>query len=152
MAFVFNNTILFERNYQYDLMLSSFLHNNTDAVGYRNVFNSTDYELLAGVSTYFENDSNWEMSIYVNDALKLNQTGFSKSGYWTIELNKMISLKPADKFEVMFKITGNNAGVPISESEECSGQYYTDNVSFISFDGKTWADLAISNRIRMEIK
>ena len=142
MAFVFNNTILFERNYQYDLLLSSFLHNNTDAVWYRNVFNATDYELLAGVSTYFENDSNWEMSIYVNDTLKLNQTGFSKSGYWTIELNKMISLKPADKFEVMFKITGNNAGVPISKSEECSGQYYTDNVSFISFDGKTWADLS----------
>ena len=142
MAFVFNNTILFERNYQYDLLLSSFLHNNTNAVWYRNVFNATDYELLAGVSTYFENDSNWEMSIYVNDTLKLNQTGFSKSGYWTIELNKMISLKPADKFEVMFKITGNNAGVPISKSEECSGQYYTDNVSFISFDGKTWADLS----------
>ena len=142
IAFVFNNSIRFERNYQYDLGFTDFLHNNTDAVWYRNVFNATDYELLAGVSTYFEKDSSWEMSIYVNDALKLNQTGFSKSGYWTIELSRMISLKPADKFEVMFKINGNDAGAPISNSDFFPEQYYTDNVSFISFDGKTWIDLS----------
>ena len=141
-AFVFNNSIRFERNYQYDLGFTDFLHNNTDAVWYRNIFNAEDNELLAGVSTYFEKDSSWELSININDDLKLTQTGFSKSGYWTIELNRMVSLKPGDKFEVMFKIIGNDAGAPISNNYLFPEQYYTNNVSFISFDGNTWTDLS----------
>ena len=141
-AVVFNSNVRFERNYQYDLGFTNFLHNGTSSARYRNVFNASDNELLAGVSTYFEKDSNWELDIYVNDALKLTQEGYSKSGYWTIELSDMISLKPGDKFEVMFEITGEDVGVPISNTESFAKQYYTNNVSFISFDGESWIDLS----------
>ena len=140
-AVIFNSTLKYEKNYQYDQARTNFINTEFDKVWYKNIFNATNNELLAGVSTYFEKDSAWNLSVYVNNALKLTKSGFSKSGYWTIELGDFIPLEIGDIFEIEFQITHQNASVPICEGKKFVKTYYSENISFISFDGADWIDL-----------
>lgn len=141
-AFVLNDTIKYDKNYQYDIPgRTDYFFNESSTVWYKNKFTATDNEYLAAVSTYFEKDTNWDLSIYVNNALKLTQSGFSNPSYKTIDLNSLIPLKAGDVFEIVFKITvDKEAGVPISEFVSLNSEFYTENVSFISYDGKKWKD------------
>ena len=142
-TFILNDTVIFDKNYQYDVPgKSDFFFNTTDTVWYKNVFNATDNEYLAAVSTFFCTDTNWDLSIYVNNNLKLVQTGFSREGYWTINLDEFIPLNIGDIFEIVFKITvDKNAGIPVSEKISFNKYFYTENISFISYDGESWVDL-----------
>ncbi|MBR4396347.1 MAG: peptidase C1, partial [Methanobrevibacter sp.] len=138
-TFVLNDTIRYDKNYQYDIAKTDYLYNKTNTVWYKNIFTATDNEYLTAVSTYFEKETNWNLSVYVNKSLKLVQSGFSNPGYWTIDLKEPISLNAGDIFEVIFKIkVKGDAGVPISESQSLNNQFYQKNISFISYDGKSW--------------
>ena len=142
-AVVLNDTIIYDKNYQYDIQgRTDYYLNESSTVWYKNRFTATDNEYLAAVSTYFEKETSWQLSVYVNNVLKLTQKGVSSPSYKTIDLNKLISLSKGDVFEILFKITvDGDAGVPISEAISFSQSFFTENMSFISFDGKTWYDL-----------
>ena len=141
-TFVLNDTIKFDKNYQYDIAKTDYLFNKTNTVWYKNIFNATDNEYLTAVSTYFEKETNYTLSIYVNNTLKLVQSAFTNPGYWTIDLREPVSLNAGDIFEIVFNIkVKGDVGVPISESVSLNNQFYRKNVSFISYNGKTWADL-----------
>ena len=142
LVFVLNDTIKYDKSYQYDVARTDYFFNETDAAWYRNIFNATDNECLAAVSTYFEKPSNWELSVYVNDVLRSSKSGFSNPGYWTIGLLEYIPLNVGDIFEIVFKInvTGD-VGVPISEYVSLNNKFYRENISFISYDGENWTDL-----------
>lgn len=142
-TFVLNDTIKFDKNYQYDVPgWTDFFLNSSSTVWYKNKFVATDDEYLAAVSTYFQKKSNWEMSIYVNDVLRVTKSGFDTSSYKTIDLGQLIPLKAGDIFNIIFKIkVDKEAGVPISEYVSLNSEFYTDNVSFVSYDGKNWQDL-----------
>lgn len=142
-AFVLNDTIKYDKNYQYDIPgRTDYFFNESATVWYKNKFTATDDEYLAAVSTYFEKDTDWELSVYVNNILKLMQSGSANPSYKTIDLNSLIPLKTGDIFEIVFKITtSKEAGVPISEYVSLNSEFYTDNISFISYDGKNWKDL-----------
>ena len=141
-AFVLNDSIRYDKNYQYDLAKTDYFFNTTDTVWYKNIFTATDNEYLAAVSTYFEKPTDWELSVYVNDILKSTKTGFSNPGYWTIDLYEHVPLSVGDIFEIAFKInvTGDS-GVPISESVSLNNEFYKEGISFISYDGDNWRDL-----------
>ena len=138
---IFNSTIKYEKNYQYDQAQNDFINTQNNTVWYKNRFNATNNELLAGASTYFKEDSFWNLSVYVNNDLKLSKSGFSKSGYWTIELGEFIPLEIGDVFEIEFQINHQNASVPICEGINYVNKFYSENISFISFDGENWTDL-----------
>ena len=141
-AFILNDTIKFDKNYQYDIAKTDYFFNSTKTVWYKNIFTSTDNEYLAAVSTYFEKNTLWDLTINVNNTLKASKSGSSKAGYWTIDLDDFIPLNKSDEFEVIFKITvDGDAGVPISEKISLNTYFYTQNISYISYDGKTWSDL-----------
>ena len=142
-TFILNDTIKFDKNYQYDLQgKSDFFLNSSSTVWYKNIFKATDNEYLAAVSTIFEKNTDYEFSIYVNNELQLTQSGSSKPGYYTINLNHLIPLNIGDIFEIVFKISvDGDAGVPISEKVSFNKYYYTENTSFISYDGEKWTDL-----------
>lgn len=54
-TFILNDTIRFDRNYQYDIGgKTDYLKLSTNTAWYKNVFNSTNDEYLSAVSTYFE--------------------------------------------------------------------------------------------------
>ena len=141
-TFILNDTIKFDKNYQYDIAKTDFFYNTTSTIWYKNIFTATDEEYLTAVSTYFEKETNYTLSIYVNNTLKLVQSAFSNPGYWTMDLREPIHLNVGDIFEVVFKImVKGDVGVPISESQSLNNQFYRKNISFISYNGKNWADL-----------
>lgn len=142
-AFVLNDTIKYDKNYQYDIPgRTDYFLNSSSTVWYKNKFKASDNEYLAAVSTYFGKDTNWDLYIYINDVLKLTQSGFSTSSYKTIDLNSLIPIEAGDIFEVVFKITvDKEVGVPISEFISLNAEFYSENISFISYDGKNWVDL-----------
>ena len=114
-TFIFNDTIRFDNNYQYDIQGVTGYYSQTS--WYKNIFNATGNECLAAVSTYFiEDNTNYDISIFVNGQSILNQSGVSKMGYFTINLNKVIPLNKVDIFEVQFKINVDNGhtSIPIA--------------------------------------
>ncbi len=141
-AIILNDTIRYDKNYQYDIPgETDYFYNTTSTVWYKTKFTSTDDEYLAAVSTYFNKKTNWDLKVYVNDELKLTQSGFNLAGYYTIDLNQMLQLHEDDEFVVEFKITvDGDAGVPISEPVSLNVDMYGENMSFISYDGENWAD------------
>ena len=142
-TFVLADSIKYDKNYQYDIPgQTDYLLNSSSSVWYKNKFTATDDEYLTAVSTYFQKDTTWDLYIYVNDELKLIQSGNAVASYSTIELNQFIPLKIGDDFEVVFKITvEGNAGVPISEIISLNNLFYGENISYISYDGENWNDL-----------
>ena len=143
LAFILNDTVKFDKNYQYDIPgRTDYLYNTTSSVIYKNVFTSTDDEFLAAVSTYFEKTTNWTVSIIVNNESKAIKSGNFNPGYYTINLNEMVPLKKGDVFEVIFNITvDGNAGFPISEKVMANNFINRSGISYASWDGETWFDL-----------
>lgn len=142
-AFVLNDTMKFDKSYQYDIPgRTDYLYNLSSTVWYKNIFKATGDEYLAGVSTYFDKETKWDLFVYVNNALKLTQSGVAYPSYSTINLNQLIPLKLGDTFEVVFKIkVDGDAGVPISEKISFNNELYKEGISYISYDGKKWDDL-----------
>ena len=142
-TFVLNDTVKLDKNYQYDIAgRTDYFYNSSSEVWYKNIFIATDNEFLAAVSTYFEKDTNWDLSVYVNNALKATKSGFSNPGYFTIYLDNIVPLRIGDVFEVVFKIAADSeAGIPISEVLSLNKKVYAENTSFLSYDGESWKDL-----------
>ena len=105
IAYVLENNVRYNKNYQYDIQGNlNFLNFSTE---YRNNFVAVEDDLIAAVGTYF-NDTNVEycVEIYVNDALRVTQTGVSPfAGFHTIKLDSYVPIKKGDNFTV--KITSN---------------------------------------------
>ncbi|WP_405265861.1 C1 family peptidase [Methanobrevibacter sp.] len=142
IAFIFNDTIRYDKNYQYDIAKTDYLFNYTNTVWYKNVFTATDNEYLAAVSNYFGKSANWNMTININNVSRAIKSGFSLPGYYTFNLDELIPLDVGDVFEIIFKITvDGDAGVPISEIVSLNNIFYSENISFISYDGNSWEDL-----------
>ena len=143
-TFVFNDTIKYDKNYQYDISgITNYFTNISRKVWYKNIFTATDNEFLAAVSTYFEKTTNWTLSIKVNNQLKLIKNGISNSGYHTIVLDKIIPLNINDVFEVMFNTTVNEkSSFPISEVKSLNKLSYTSGISYVSYDSRHWNDLS----------
>ncbi len=136
VAIVLENTIPYNKNYQYDLAgLSKFISKNNSYVNYTNTFESIDDDMLAAVGTYFDKEGvNYTVQIKVNGNIVYTQKGVSPFyGYHTIKLNRYISLKKGDEFS----ITITSDAVPISYSPRL---YYKNGVSTGYAD--TWKDLS----------
>ena len=135
-SLIIENTVPYNKNYQYDTFFGgNFVGNGT--VSYMNVFEALDDDLIAAVGTYFNlSGVNYTVEIYVNDELKLTQDGVSPYfGYHTIKLDKYIPIKKGDVFKAV--ITSNLVPQLLLMLTRV---HYTQNISFVSFDGKTWKD------------
>ena len=142
-TFILNNTIDLDKNYQYDVIgMTDFLATGKNTVWYKNVFTATDNELLAAFSSYINDESDYQVQVYVNNELKFSQNGVSPEGYYTYKLDKFIPLHTGDVFEIVVKLTSKNiVSIPISESKYTNKYIYDKGMSYISYDGKTWTDL-----------
>ena len=141
-TFILNDTIRYDRNYQYDISgKTDYLLNSTSTVWYKNIFTSIGDEYIAAVSTYFEKITNWTVTVNVNNEFATSKSGTCNPGYFTIELDDFVPLKAGDVFEVIFKITvDGDAGIPISEIYNFNNMAYSENVSYASWDGINWID------------
>ncbi|RAP54182.1 MAG: hypothetical protein BZ137_03635, partial [Methanosphaera sp. rholeuAM130] len=141
-VFLLNDSTRYDKNYQYDIPgLTDYFLSRNESVWYKNIFTATDEEYIEAVSTYFRNNTSYEISLYVNNKLKTSQSGFTNAGYYTIDLNDKILLQPNDIFEVVFKLTQEKeSAVPISENISLNKMLYRENISFVSYDGINWVD------------
>ncbi|WP_405265104.1 C1 family peptidase [Methanobrevibacter sp.] len=142
-TFILNDTVRYDKNYQYDISgKTDYLITGQDTIWYQNIFTATDDEYLAAVSTYFNAESNWDVSVYVNDVFKLTKSGKSQPGYHTINLGDLIHLNPGDVFKVVFKLNCDNyANIPIVETRYINKIPCSYGVSFFSKDGENWIEL-----------
>ena len=104
LAFILENTVEYNKNYQYDLGGDlTFLDSND----YVNFYSAAEDDFIAGVGTYFdEKDANYRVEIYVNEELKHTQNGVSPfEGFHTIQLDTFIPIEKGDTFAV--RITSN---------------------------------------------
>ena len=141
VAFVLNDTLKYDKNYQYDLAKTDYFFKDVSTAWYKNIFTATDNEYLAAVSTYFEKNTDWDLSIYVNNTLALKKSGSSHAGYYTIDLGEFIPMNVGDVFEIQFKVRVNgDVGIPISEKVSLNKGYYKSGISYVSWDGVNWID------------
>ncbi|MBQ6099376.1 MAG: hypothetical protein IJL02_05880 [Methanobrevibacter sp.] len=140
-TFILNDTIRFDKNYQYDIQGPGTFVPNPNPVYYSNTFTSSGDEFLAAVSTYFEDLTDWTVEIYVNDEFKTSKSGTSNPGYYTINLNEMVPLKEGDVFKVVFGIaTGNITKTPVAYLKYYNYPFGGPGLSFI-WDDVSCADL-----------
>ena len=134
---IIENNVPYNKNYQYDITWLSHFARSNGTISYMNVFGALDDDLIAGVGTYFnESGVSYTVKIFVNDELRLTQEGVSPYvGYHTIKLGSYVPVKKGDVFKA--EITSN--WVPYTLLED-TRVHYTQNISFVSFDGKTWKD------------
>ena len=142
-TFILNDTQHFDKSYQYDISgVTDYFYVPQSSVWYENAFNVTDDEFLAGVSTYFEKNTQWELYIYINSRLQLMQTGSAIAGYYTINLDYPVPMAKGDVLEILFRIAVNgSAGFPISEAQSLTKTTYGPMQSFVSLDGVTFYQL-----------
>lgn len=141
-TFILNDTTHYDKNYQYDIAGKTSYFAGNDTIWYQNIFTATDNEYLSAVSTYFETESNWTVSILIEDVLKFTKTGSTQAGYYTIKLDQILPLNIGDTFKIIFKVTSiDYSRVPISEKEETNKFLSKEGISYFSYDGETWHDL-----------
>ena len=142
-AFVFNDSERYDKIYQYDIIgKTDYLVTENKIVWVQNIFESTDNELLAAVSTYFRKTTDFELFIYVNDELVLTKNGTCNPGYTTINLGEYVAVSSGDIFKVVFKLTcESEVEFAISESVRATRLSYAPGISFFSEDGVNWTDL-----------
>ena len=136
-SIIIENTEPYNKNYQYNLIWTSDFKSGNQNVSYMSKFEALENDAIAAVGTYFNQSGiNYTVEIFVNDELKLTLTGLSPYfGYHTIKLNEYIPIKKGDVFKAV--ITSNAAPtVNLTDIRP----HYTQNLSFISFDGGTWED------------
>ena len=143
-AIVFNDTLRFNKNYQYDAAFTDYFMTGESEMWYKNTFTSTGNDILSAFSTYFRKVTDWQANIYVNDELKLVQDGKSNFGYYTINLDNPLQLKTGDNFTISLKIKcSSSADIPISEhgpAYTLVKEYFKPGISYFSKDGLTWTD------------
>jgi predicted outer membrane repeat protein len=141
-TFVLNDTLKYDKNYQYDIIgFTKFLSTANNEVWYENVFNSTEDEVLAAFSTYFNSKTNWTVNVIVNDEYVLQQNGTASEGYYTFDFDNPVYLNEGDSFKIIVKLENNFASVPLSEKKYSNKVFSKKGISFLSYDGNEWYDL-----------
>ena len=139
LGFILENTVDYNKNYQYDI--GGYLEFNDSVKEYANIFVAVEDDYIAGVGTYFDDsDVEYCVEIYVNDVLKLNQSGVSPFfGFHTIQLDSYIPIMEGDIFAV--KIKSNSVPTMIG-----SRQHYIKGFSQYVVDGK-WVNASDKDKV-----
>ena len=135
-AIIIENTVPYNKNYQHDIIWGGKFISGEN-LSYVNEFKALDDDLIAGVGTYFErNGINYTVGVYVNDQLKLTQSGVSPYfGFHTIKLDTYIPVRKGDYFYAV--ITSDS--VPVMNLSDMRTHSY-EGISWISRNGN-WSDL-----------
>ena len=141
LAFVFENTLPYNNNYQYDFsgMLGEFSKADTESI-YMNTYEAYEDDVIAAVGTYFDSEGvEYTIDIAVNGNNVYTQSGSSPYyGYHTIKLDKYISIKEGDNFSAA--ITSD--AIPL-----CSGsRTYYKKGSSLGYQ-EDWEDLTESGYV-----
>ena len=104
-GFIFNNTDVYSKLYQYDIGGISNYYSADPKQAYLNEYISEGEDLIAAVGTYFEKaNEDYKITVYINEGEVYTQTGKSHhAGFNTIKLNKYVKIEENDTFAVAIK-------------------------------------------------
>ncbi len=142
-TFIFSDVNPYDKIYQYDFAGVSQFYHYQGSIHFKNTFVAEDDSLLSAFSTYFDTQTNYTVSVYVNDQFVFAQNGTSAAGYYTIPFKNFIQLDKDDKFTIAIhnhNIDGYSC-IPVCYAEEITKKTFTADLSFVSLDGETWYDL-----------
>ena len=142
-TFILNDTIKYDRIYQLEIQPTGYVNLTGDKICYKNIFTVEGNEYLAAVSTYFTDECDYSLSVYVNDVLSAKKAGRTNAGYYTIDLDDFIRLNKNDEVAVIFNCTNYNGGIaklPYSANNSCANLFLESGVSYYWEDGR-WVDL-----------
>ena len=137
IGYIIENTENYTKNYQTDFGGYFYISNMYDS--YEITYESQGNDLISAVGTYFKENEDYVLEIYVNDKLVHTQNGTSPFyGFHTVKLTKEIPVKINDTFTAVMK------------KESCfllldSRQHYLENMTFANYNG-TMVDLSGLNR------
>lgn len=122
-----------------------------DTAWFANVYTAGSRESLKAVGFYATGpDSEYEIYIVRNadgeeslgDRIAAGAGSFTDAGYYTVSLDRSVSLKKGEKFAVAVKITSPGKIHPVAmEYDPGDGKRkvdLTDGEGYISYDGKSW--------------
>ena len=141
-TFIFSDINPYTKIYQYDYAGVSEYYHYQNSIYFKNNFIAENDSLLSAFSTYFDSQTNYTATVYVNGQYVYSHQGTAQAGYYTIPFNSLIQLKKADQFTIM--IHNHNSGdncIPVCSADEITKKTFNSNVSFISLDGENWFDL-----------
>ena len=105
-----------------------------DVPYYASEFESIGNDLISAFGTFFNQITDYNVKLYINDILKYEQDGENEFlGYNTIHLNEKIPVKKGD----IIRIEVKQLNTPVTNN---SREVLEENVAFISEDGKNWID------------
>ena len=140
IGFIFENLENYTTVYQTDLGGIKYVLKNETAIPiYKNTYEAYGSELISAVGTYFDENENYTLEIYVNDDLTLTQRGISPfAGYHTVKLTEEIPVIAGDNFTAVMK----KPSITLLNS---SRQHYLKNISWFYDNGK-WTDASEINQ------
>ena len=144
VAYVFENNLPYNKNYQYDFTgINQFMMNDNETselygtpITNVNNFVSAEDDLIAAVGTYFnQSGMDYTVKVAVNGVVVYTQNGVSPyRGYHTIKLDKYIPIKKGDKFSIYVTSMALGFSVP-------KRVHYEAGVSLTNADDGSWKDL-----------
>ena len=137
IGYIINNTEIYNKLYQYDIAgFTDFYRYDGKIINYTNVYQSIGNDMISAVGTYFE-DAGTDYTIYIGSSegtTLYSQSGKSLySGYHTIKLDKLVSIKENETF----RVTIQTNKLPYLSATRL---HFEKGTSFVS-SGKTVIDL-----------
>ena len=143
---IFNDTVKYDRAYEYDWTFHHFWDYGSKGVWYKNKFISVKDEGITAFSTYFEESADWQAFVYVNGELKHAQNGSSMGkGYYTFNFDRIVSVTKGDEFEVVLKVNRNHYPVAGINSGYTLNLACGEGFSFYSDNGIDWHDSVVED-------
>lgn len=140
-----DNTYNYSNIYQYDSVVYVYTLGDTDGQYWiNNSYTIQKDEVISAVGTYFIDDSEYEMKVYINNNLVTTKSAkLTQPGYQTIQLDNFYRVKKNDEVMVVIRIKQNigdgNIYVPLHDNEYPIA--YSNPKSFISYTGFQYENL-----------
>ena len=136
IAYVLENQEDYTKVYQRDI--GGFLDRHNNYTTFKINYMSSGNDLISGIGSYFRENENYLIEVYVNDKLRHMENGTAPfHGYHTVKLMQEIPIKANDNFTVLIK----KDFVPLIVS---SRQNFEKNTTFMEQNGE-WVDLALES-------
>ena len=137
VGYVLKNQESYNKIYQRDV--GGLINKSNSYTAFKVKYQSTGNDLISGIGSYFRENEEYVIEIYINDELKYTQTGNAPfTGYHTVRLTSEIPIKDSDNFMVLMK----KDYVPIIYN---STQFYESGSVFVEMNGQ-WVDMALENK------
>ncbi len=138
-TFMLNNTPVYDNIYQYGGINEGKREFNGSA-SINSTYNATQDETLAAVGTYFDDESEYLLNIYINGKkVHTQQSTINLPGYRTVKLNRYFQLNKGDEFTIELNIrslTHENTTVHTIKTDNSPERGYA---AYVSYDGgETW--------------